>query len=146
MNIRDIIILVLIAGAGIYVWVCEGAKERHAVFVAKVEVEGKAAKQAADKREKDDKKAKEKADAERKNLLADNKRLAAELRDARAARSFVPPAPTGASRPHLAAFDRAELERAVQRLDGGVSGLIATGDEARIDLDNAKRWAATTLK
>lgn len=90
-----------------------------------------------------DEKRKEEADAENLRLRADLDTTARKLRDARAAGSFVPPAPSGAASPVLACFGRDDLERALQQLDAGVSGLLAEGDRAVVDLDTAKRWAAS---
>lgn len=99
---------------------------------AKAEAEAKA---AADKRNKDQ------TDAENKRvtdaLLADIKRL----RNARAGGSFVPAAPASASRPDLACFDRAELERSIRAFDTGLQGLVDEGSKATVDLNSAKVWA-----
>lgn len=119
----------------------EGVKAEYAAFKANVKAVGEEAERKAKARELADKQNKEKADAENKTLRADNAALSRKLRDARARGGFVPAATPGARRPDIAPFDRAELERAIQRLDDGVSGIVEKGDQARIDLDSAKRWA-----
>ena len=144
MNIAIYIVIAVLVGG--YVWHCEKGKREHAVFVSNVERLGKEAKAAAELKAAADLKAKEKADAEAKRLHADNTALAQRLRDARARSGVLPPAAPTAKRPDLITFDRAELERAIQFLDAGVWGIAKEGDEARIDLDVAKRWAQETLK
>lgn len=89
------------------------------------------------------------ADKQRKvktdeQVTIDRKRIAAlsrSLRDERARGRFVPAAPASAASPDTAKVNRAELERALQQLDAGVSELIAEGDQGRVDLDAAKGWA-----
>lgn len=124
-----------------YGWHCEKEKREAREFIAMVEAVGKAAQAVADKRIADERRAKEKADAQSQ---ADRARVAAlsrELRDARARSNILPPASPLAASPGRAAFDRAELERTLQRLDAGVSDLLAEGDAARVDLDAARTWA-----
>jgi hypothetical protein len=58
-----------------------------------------------------------------------------------AASNYVPAAPTGASRPDLACFDRTQLESTIRNLDAGIQGLIDKGDEAVVNLNTGKRWA-----
>lgn len=146
INLQLVIFALVASAIGLYIWHCEKTKLDHAVFRSEVERAGKEAKAEADKREADDKKAKEKADEENKRMSDNVAALNLKLRNERAARSYVPAAAPGARRPDVAPFDRAELERAIQRLDGGVSGLIAEGDQARVGLDTARKWAQDTLK
>lgn len=127
---------ILIAIAG-YLYHCESVKEAQAVAIVLAEQ----AKERAEKQAASDRAAKEKADEDLKASRADAASLARRLRNARAASSYLPPASPGSASPSRAAFDRAELERAIQRLDAGVSGLIEEGDQARVGLDSAKRWA-----
>jgi len=111
------------------------------VFKAEVKAKGDAAAAEAARIDAENAKRKEKADAERKRLLSANADLAARLRDARAGRGYVPEAAPGSASPDRAAFNRAELDGALRRLDAGVSGLIAEGDAARLGLDSAREWA-----
>jgi len=114
----------------------------HADFVATVKAEGESAQKTVIARIAADKLKKEKADHENAlslaALRADNDRL----RHARAGRSFVPTTTPGAKDPDRACFKRADLERAIQRLDGRISGIVETGDIARVNLDTAKKSVA----
>lgn len=122
-------------------WRLDAVKAEYKGFVDTTRTMGEAAKEKAEATKAADKKRKDQADAENKRTLdrlrADNQRL----RNARAGSNFVPTAAAGASRPDLAAFDRAELERSIQRLDAGIQGLIDEGDEAAVNLNTAKTWA-----
>ena len=143
----DLIIFGVIAlGVLGYVLHCEHVKKDRAQFIAKLEAQAKVQEAKNKEREKADRIAKEKTDAEAKKLRADNAVLSRRLRDERARAGFVPPATAGARHPDRAAFDRAELERALQRLDDGVSAVVAEGDQARIGLDAARAWSNTALR
>ena len=111
-------------------------------FVGTVKAEGNAAKKLAEAKAAEDKRIKENSDHEYQitlaGLRADNKRL----RDARAGSRIVPAAPAGSRSPGLACFDRAELERTIQRFDDGISGLIAEGDAGTVGLNVARSWAS----
>ena len=87
------------------------------------------------------KKDKERADNENKVNRGRITSLSNQLRDARSARSYLPPAAPGSTSPATIAFDRAALDAAIRRLDTGVQGLIDEGDAAIADLDTARRWA-----
>ena len=119
----------------------ESCKAEAAVFVAQVEANGKAAEAAKTKKEAEDKLAKEKNDAAYKTLLGERNILAKQLRDERATGGILPKAPAGSASPSRACFDRALLESALQRLDAGVSGLVAEGDTLGIRLKLAREWA-----
>jgi len=112
-----------------------------AKFEAAIEAIGKAQAERTKEINARNIKLKEQADHENKrtidSLRADIKRL----RNERASTNFLPPAAPGASRPELACFDRTELERTLQQFDNEVTGLIAEGDEATVNLDTAKLWA-----
>ena len=146
VNIQAIIGLVLLAAVGAYVWHCERTKLNHAVFVADTERLGQEAEAAAEKRAKEDKAEKEKTDAKIKNLLAANKRLAGELRDARSRSSLVPPAAPGAKRPDLACFDRPLVQSALSRFEDEIAARFEECDAGAIALDAARGWAAKVLK
>jgi hypothetical protein len=72
-------------------------------------------------------------------LRAERDRLRRDRAGARG--GVVPPAPAGTRDPATACFDRPQLERAIRDFEAGVEGLIEQGDEARVGLDGAKRWA-----
>lgn len=122
-------------------WRLDAVKAEFKGFVATTRAQGEAAQKLSDATKAADKKRKDQADAENKRtidtLRADVKRL----RNARAGSSFVPAPAPGASRPELACFDRAELERAIRDLDRGVQGLVDEGSEAAVNLDTARTWA-----
>lgn len=119
----------------------ESAKADHAAFVAKTEAAGKEQERRAKETEAADRKRKEKADAENKTSRARIATLSIELRDARSRSSYLPPATPGASSPDTATVVRADVERALQLLDDGVTRLVAEGDQAIADLNTAKSWA-----
>lgn len=116
-------------------------KQEFAGFQAQVKALGDVAEAKAKATELADKAKKEKIDRENIRLRSGNADLARSLRDARAGSGYVPAAAPGARNPATACFDRPELERAVQQLDAGVSGVVEKGDQARIDLDAAREWA-----
>ena len=86
------------------------------------------------------KKDKEKADENHKRVVARLQFDVKRLRD-NPPSSFLPPAPAGSTSPERASFNRAELDRALRSFEEGIEGLIAEGDDSRIGLDTAKRWA-----
>lgn len=131
----------LAVGAAGIAWHCWTVTQEYATFKDGVAKAGKEAKAKADKKEADDKLAKEKADAQNKTDRARIADLAKRLRDERASRSFLPPASPLATSPSRAAFDRGKLEQAIRQLDEGVSRIIEAGDNTRIELDIAKKWA-----
>jgi hypothetical protein len=116
-------------------------KAEYSAFVAEVQAKGQAAEKAAQETIKRDKQAKETTDAQNLKLRSANAALAASLRQSRATSGILSAAPTGSSRPDLACYDRAFLERSLQRFDAGTSGLVGEGDAYRIDLDGARDWA-----
>jgi septal ring factor EnvC (AmiA/AmiB activator) len=82
-------------------------------------------------------KEKERRDADYKSRIArlerDNKRL----RDSSGKSDFPAPA-SGSPNPDRATFDRAELNRALQRFTGGVAELVIEGAKAVEGLDSLK--------
>jgi hypothetical protein len=108
------------------------------------EAEARNAKQALA-----DIKSKERADEQnRRQHAADIDTITRLRRDADRARgSVVPAAPAGSSRPDLACFDRAELERgngeALGRLREGARRVADKGTAAAVDLDTARAWATS---
>lgn len=141
---------VTIAGLGIAVKVqsarLDTCKAEYAKFQAEIRATGEAAIRAAKQREAEDQKRKEQADAALAKTRKDMAGVYAayqRLRDQRAASGFLPPATAGSSRPDRACFNRAELERTLGVLDAEGAGIAAEGDDARVGLDAAKRWAAT---
>ena len=114
--------------------------------IADIEAAGKAASirakeqtnAAIEEKEKSDEKYRASIDA----LSADLERL----RIARARSNYVPASPSGSRNPGIACFDRAALERAIQRLDDGISGVVAKGDSSAVALDSLRVWYAEILK
>lgn len=139
---------VVIAGLGLALKVqtsrLDAVRAEYAGFVAQTKAIGEAAEKAARLKESEDRKRKESADADltraRRDLagLADAYRS---LREQRARSGFVPAAAPGAASPDRACFDRAELERTMERIDAVGAGIAQEGDQARIGLDAAKWWA-----
>ncbi len=119
----------------------DAAKAEHKGFVATVKAQGEAAQTVAKAQAARDLKLKEGIDREHKTdiarLTADNQRL----RNDRARTNYVPAAPADSRSPGLACFDRAELERALQQLDDGVSRILGEGDAAAVGLNAARTWA-----
>ncbi len=115
-------------------------------FVSKTEEAGKAADTKARAIEAANKLSKEKADAAHKSTLSEYRDYVGRVRLSRARSSFLPSAPADAGSPESIAFDRAELERAIRQTDERIQELISEGDEARINLDTAIRWAAENFQ
>ena len=141
------VVVVTLMGTGAYFMHKHDVKKynklqlEYTTFKVGVETLGKQAQKDKELKEAQDKQRKQDADKEntklRTDLAAANKRL----RGTRAGGSYLPPASPTSKRPEVAAVGRSEFESAVQRLDDRVSRLIEKGDEARVDLDSAKRWA-----
>ena len=116
----------------------------YAHFAADVKAKGELAAEHAKVVDADNVKRKELSDDEYNKTLAaltaDNERL----RNSSARISIVPQASPASKRPELACFDRAELEQATRRLDEGLSGIAAAGDERTIMLNAARAWGAST--
>lgn len=111
-------------------------------FVKKTNEAGEAAAARAKAIEAADKLKKEKADAENFRTITELRDSVARLRRARSGGSYLTPASPTAQSPDTITFDRAELERAIRQTDERIQELISEGDEARINLDTAIRWAA----
>ena len=83
---------------------------------------------------------KDASDASYKTRLAALNADISELRNRRT--SDLPSTPSGSRCPDgWACFDRAELQSALQRFDGEVSGIVAEGDQVRLRLSTAIEWA-----
>lgn len=123
----------------------DACKADHAAFVAMVRMDGERAEKAAKEREAADKKRKESADADLKKARSDLAGVVDAYRGLREQRSAafrgLPSTPASADGAARTCFDAAEFGRAMERLDGGCAAIAAEGDQARIGLDAAKRWA-----
>ena len=115
-------------------------------FVNKTEEAGKAADAKARAIEAAHKLSKEKADAAHKSTLSEYRDYVGRVRLSRSRSSFLPSAPADAGSPESIAFDRAELDGAIRKFDTGVQSLIEQGDEKRIALDAAIKWAAENFQ
>ena len=120
----------------------EAVKQEYEGFKAQVKANGEAAEKAAKAKEASDKAIKEKIDNETSQLRTTAANLARQLRDNRAASSFLPATGSPSGSPQSITFDRAKLERAIQQLDDGVSQIVARGDQAVVDLNLSLKWAA----
>ena len=124
-----------------FVWNCERVKKDRDQIIARLEVQAAENERRIKVIVAQAKKDKEKADNENKVSRSRISSLSNQLRDARRATSYLPPAAPGSPSPATIAFDRAALDAAIRRLDAGIQGLIDEGDAAIADLDTAKRWA-----
>lgn len=118
-------------------------KAAHRLFVADVKARGEAAEKKAKEQEAADRKRKETADVQIRNLrasLADARKRVRDHRNSPAGSLLPAPSPA-AKHPERASFNRAELDRALRDFEAGIEGLIAEGDDSRVGLDTAKRWA-----
>ncbi len=96
-------------------------------------------------KERADRALKEKIDEDYKRALAESRDRANRMLIARARGGYLPSAATVAGSiegDDSITFDRAELERSIQRLDERVSAIVAQGDEKKAKLDAAVKWAA----
>lgn len=130
-------------------WQVEAVKAKFDGFVTATKAEGEKVAIAELAITKADERRKEQADHEIITTLAylrtDNQRM----RDARSSGSYLPQDSGTAGSPQRITFDRPLLESAIRLLDSEVSGIVEKGDEARVKLDTAKRWAqdpATGMK
>jgi len=119
----------------------DAVKTEYATFKAEVKATGEAAQKLADAQAAADKAKKENIDAKHKKTVADLADTIKRLRDSRPSGDLVPAAPANSRSPEVAAFDRAELSRAVRIFDTEVQGLIDEGAKATVDLNAAKEWA-----
>ena len=138
--IAGVVVISMGAAIAIQTYRLNEVKEEYALFKGGVEALGKAAETAAKVKEAKDKLAKEKADADKKRLTTDLAATVKRLRDANSRRSAVSQLPATASSPKLAAFDRTELDRAIQDYQSEILGVVEKGAEAIVDLDSAKNW------
>ena len=128
---------VLAAGGFAYVLKCQSNARFKDEAIRQAEVQIKELEKIA----ASNLKAKEDADAQRHKERASLERTIKRLRD-NSGPSLVPATASCAGSTTVAAFDRAELDRALREFTEGVQGLIAEGQQAVIDLDSAKGWAS----
>ena len=117
------------------------ARNEYSDFRREVALAAQKAAELALQRTIEDEKRKEAADADNLRLRSDLALLTKRLRDARANSGILPPTASCPGRPDSATFNATLLERALQQLDGEVSGLLEEGDRAIVDLETAKAWA-----
>jgi hypothetical protein len=124
-----VIYAVIAAVVGGYIWHCERQKEQFAVFKAQVEVLGKQAKAAAEKKDKDNAK-------QIKDALASRDVALSRLRSHTRSRpvSVLPTAPASVSG---VCFTRAGFESAFGTLYTDLQGIAESGDTALI---NNRAW------
>lgn len=132
---------VLALGAGGYILHCEAVKKDRSQIIASLEAQAKEQEKRNNARIAQDRKAKETADEAANRSLAQLQRTIVRLRNDRERAPSVPAAPAGSSKPELACFARADLDRAVGNLEAGVEGLVAEGAEAAVGLNTAREWA-----
>jgi hypothetical protein len=133
---------VLALFVGVYVAHCEKVKSDQANLVASLESQAaeqeRRNKDTAEKQER----AKEQADADAKRNTEQLHRTIKRLRDHAKRSPILPATASCAGKPETAAFNRAELDRALRDFEEGVTGLIAEGQQATVELDSVKAWAA----
>ena len=129
---------VLAAGGFAYVLKCQSNARFKDEAIRQAEVQIKELEKIA----ASNLKAKEDADAQRTKETSALQRTVKRLRDSSASASLVPSTAACAGSTTVAAFDRAELDRALREFTEGVQGLVAEGEQAVIDLDSAKGWAS----
>ena len=129
-------VALVLFGTG-YIKGCTDKGAEFTRFKADVAAAGKAQNDAAKKQAALDKADKEKRDADYKRSVARLERDLERLRGS-ARRSVVPPAPAETRDPARAAFDRAELDRALREFTGGVAELVGEGAKAVEGLDSLK--------
>ena len=109
---------------------------------AAVKERGQIAEQQAEARIFAEKNIKKDADDENARTTADLRARLERLRHANTNSNLLPAAAPGSSRPELACYDRAELERAAGSLLADIRGIADEGSQATIDLNTARAWAA----
>lgn len=139
---------VVIAGLGIALKVqtarLDAVKAEYASFVAQTKAIGEAAEKEAKRKEAEDKKRKESADADLTRARSELAGVVAAyrgLRDSRARSGFLPAPAASSASASRACFDRTELERTLGAIDAGGGRIAEEGDAARIGLDAARAWA-----
>ena len=115
---------------------------KNKIFIDDIKVQAENAKKNYDEKINDGINKKVIADKSYKstinNLNSDIKRL----HNARASSSFLPTTSASSNSSSNACFDKAKFERTLQQLDDEIQAIITEGDEARLELDNAREWAA----
>ena len=146
---RILVIALLIAAVFGYGWI-KGAQHGEAklsAFVAEVKLEAAKSQAFADARIASDKRLAEHINTRTARDVARLRADADRLRNARARTFDLPAAPAVAGSPAcpegLACFDRGELLGAIRRLDEGVHGIAAEGDEVALKLTLAREWAGS---
>ncbi len=119
----------------------EALRAEYEAFKAQVKAVGEEQETKSRAQAESDKKRMEAADAENAAALATLAGTIKRLRDDHPRGGILPAAPAGSGRPDVAAFERAELERALGRYREAVRGLADEGTAATLNLDTAKRWA-----
>ena len=133
-------------------WLYNGALKEKARVQGEYEAFKLVTKRLGDNAEKDriakesaDKTRKEKADAENAATRKRVTELNRQLRDARSKISALgsPLSATSpsAKRPQIISFIRADLDRTLSEFVAETSRIAEEGDDYRIDLDTAKKWA-----
>jgi hypothetical protein len=118
------------------------ANKELATYRAQVEAAGRSAQAAADEANARNIKLKEASDASYRTALVALGSDIERMRKSRASTNYLPAKPADSACPEgWACFDRTLLEQALQRLDDGVSGIVAEGDTVRLRLSEAITWA-----
>ena len=132
------ILIAFVMGIGLAWW---DGHTRLVDYQNAVRVVGEAQEERTKARIESDKRKKQEADSAHKTELARVTALVAGLRKSRPSSSFVPAAPSGASRPDLACYARPEYLGATGNLVEGLRRLADEGTEAAVGLNTAREWA-----
>lgn len=125
---------------GIQTWRLDAEQKAYIKFEAGVKAVGEAQEKLT--KETESKHAKIVKEKNNENTIAHTKlaNVSKRLRDRDSRRGLVPPAPTGASRPDLACYARADLDNALRIFADGVGELVIEGESNTIDLNTGKSW------
>ena len=125
----------------------EAEKRAFAEFRGGVEALGRAASLKAKETDEANRKRKQDADKENAAAVAALRGTIAGLRGERAKRGaaggFVSQPAPDALGLRLSCYDSAKLDDALRKLDRGIQGLVAEGDQATIDLNSVRKWISS---
>lgn len=155
-NWQYVAIVVLVLLLGIQTKRVDWAKEEtvkveaaYATFRAETKALGEKARAETAKREASDRERKVRADAEHAKTKSDLDGVYAAYRSLRNQRSgggVLPQASASTSSPNVVSFDRDALDRGMAEADGvlqsGAEKILRRGDEAIVDINAARKWAA----
>ena len=135
--VYSVLALVLLAGAGTYIYKCESAMR----FAERAAILAEDAKKKADEQAASDRQAKEKADAENERTIAGLRANIKRLRQPTSGGSVSANPPGSRCPDGQVCYDKAEYQRADGVFVAGARGLADEGSEIAVDLSTAQTWA-----